>query len=99
MKETAASMEKITYTMVIHKHLYGEETIFSTMYGKLVINPLGKWLVLIRRGNYKSAAGYSRWSYEPVSYLWPDADHGSDYSDNETFDEGRKEQDKPDNKG
>ena len=73
-------MYNIPSTMVLHNNLYGEETIFSTMYGKLVINPLGKWLVLIRRGNYKSAAGYSRWSYEPVSYLWPDIYPDSDYS-------------------
>ena len=43
--------------------------------------------------------GYNRWSYEPVSYLWPDADTGRDYSENKPVDEGRKEQDKPDNKG
>ena len=43
-------MEKIPYTMVIHKHMDGVDTRFSTMAGPLANNNLGKWLGLIRRG-------------------------------------------------
>ena len=40
-------METISYTMVLHKHVDGLDTRFSTMVGLLVINPLGKWLGVI----------------------------------------------------
>ena len=40
MKEPAASMEKIQYTMVLHKHVDGADTMFSTMELQLVDNPL-----------------------------------------------------------
>ena len=41
-------------------------------------NPLLKWLLLIRRGTYQAVAGDIKWTYEPVSYLWPDIEAGSD---------------------
>ena len=96
MKETAASMENITYTMVIHKNLYGEETIFSTMSGPLVNNPPRKWLVVIRRGTYQAAAEDIRWAYEPVAYFCPDVEPVSDSSDDLSNGELSKDMERPD---
>ena len=59
-------MEKIPFTMIFHKHVDGSDTIFSTMSGTLVKNPLGKLLVVIRIMSYQVASGDSRCSYEPV---------------------------------
>ena len=49
--ESADRMENIPFTMVIHKHVYGADTIFSTMVGPLENNPLDKWIGVIRRGS------------------------------------------------
>ena len=69
VKESADSMEKIPYKMVLHKHIDREDTRFYTMSGTLANNPLGKRLGVIRRCTYKEYAKDRRWSYEPVSYL------------------------------
>ena len=58
VKESAASMEKIPSTMVIHKHVDGSDTIFFTMAGPLAKNPLEKWPGVIRRGTYQAASKY-----------------------------------------
>ena len=58
----------------------------------LVNNTLEKWIVVIKRGSYQAAAEYSRWSYEPVSGLWPDIDPDSEYSIDGSSDEGSKDQ-------
>ena len=41
VKESTARMKNIPSTMVIHKHIDGGETIFSTMAGPVANNPLG----------------------------------------------------------
>ena len=56
MKESAARMEKILSAMVIHKHVDGEDTIFATIPGPFMNNPLEKWLGLIIIGTYQSSA-------------------------------------------
>ena len=66
--------------MVIHKNLYGEGKIFSTMSIPLANNNMGKYPGLIKRGIYQEDAGYRRQSYEPVSYLWIYIDPRSDSS-------------------
>ena len=70
--------------MVIHKHVDGVDTLFSTMSGPLVNNPLGKWFGVIIRGTYRAASEDSRWSYQPVSDLWSDIKPGSDASADES---------------
>ena len=77
--------------MVIHKHADGVKTIFSTMEGPLVKNPMEKWLGVIRRGSYQAVSGDIRCPYEPVYDLWPDIEHDSEYSDDESSDEGIKD--------
>ena len=67
-------MEKLPSTMVIHKHVDGVDTIFTTMSGPLVNKPLVKRLGVIRRGTYQAVAEDSRWAYEPVTYFCPDVD-------------------------
>ena len=69
------------YTMVIHKHVYGSCTRFTTMSGPLVINTLVKLIGVIRICTYQENAGESRWAYEPVLDLWSDSDPGSDSID------------------
>ena len=60
VKEHTAWMEKIPSTMVLHKHVYGTETIFTTMAGPLEKITSGKWLGVIRRGIYEAASEDSR---------------------------------------
>ena len=42
MKGPESMMENIPSTMLLDKHVDGEDTIFSTMSGPLVNNPLEK---------------------------------------------------------
>ena len=90
LKELAARMENIPSTVVLHKHVYGAYTIFSTMEGPLANSHLGKWLGVIRRGTYQAASEDSRWVYEPVSDLWPYIDPASNSSDGGSSNEGIK---------
>ena len=89
-------MEKIPSIMVIHKHVDGKETIFTTMSGLFPNNTLVKWLGVIRRGTYKSSSEDSRWAYAPVSDLWPEIEPNSDSRDDGASDEGGKYQENPD---
>ena len=89
-------MEKIPSIMVLHKHVEESDTRFATMAVPLANNPLGKWLVVIRIGTYRSAFEDIRWGYEPVSDLWPNIEIDIDSSDYGYSDEGRKDQDNPD---
>ena len=57
MKESAAKMEKIPSTIVLHKHIYGLDTIFATISVPFVNNTLRKWIDVIRRGIYQVATG------------------------------------------
>ena len=78
--------------MVLHKHVYGADTRFFTIAGPLVNNNMGKCVGLIIRGTHQAASEDSRWSYEPVSDLWPDVEPDSDSSDDGSSDEGSKNQ-------
>ena len=49
VKESAASMENIPSTVVLHKHVYVADTIFPTMSVPLFNNLLGKLIGVIRR--------------------------------------------------
>ena len=84
-------MEKIPPTMVLHKHVYGSNIIFSTISVPLV-KTMEKWIVVIRRGAYQVAVGDRKWKYEPVSYLWPGVEPYSDSSDDLSGDEVSKYQ-------
>ena len=77
VKESAARMENIPSTMVLHKHVDGSDTTFLTMSGPLVNNPMEKWLGVIRKGSYQAAAKDRRWAYDKVSELYPDIDPDS----------------------
>ena len=92
MKESAARMENIPSTILLHKHVDGEYTIFSTMTRPLANNPLEKCLGSNRRGTYQSAYEVIRCVYEQVSGLWPDIEPDSDSSDGGSRNEGRKYQ-------
>ena len=94
-KESAPRTEKIPSNMVIHNHVDGEDTIFSTMLGTLVKNHLGKWLGVIIRGTCQSASEDIRWAYELVSDLCPYIEPNSDSIDDGSSDEGSKYQDNP----
>ena len=85
-------MENIPFTIVLHKHVDGSHTRFTTMAGPLANNPLGKGLGVIRRGTYQAASEDITWEYERVSDLWPDIDPDSDSSADGSSDEGRKYQ-------
>ena len=79
-------MEKIPSPMVLHNHVNGAETRFSTMAGPLAKNPFEKWLGVIIRGTYQSASKDSRWAYEPLSDLWLDIEPASESSNDGSCD-------------
>ena len=81
VKDSASRMEKIPSTMVLHKHVGGEDNRFSTMSGPLVNNPLVKFIRGIIRGTYQETSEDIRWAYEPVSNFWPDIEPDSESSD------------------
>ena len=81
-------MEKIPSIMVLHKHVEGSDTIFSTMSVSLINNPLVKWIGVIRRGTYQAASEDIRWAYEPASYLCPYIESDSYSRNNGSIDEG-----------
>ena len=83
-------MEKIPTTIVIHKHVDGAYTRFSTMEGPLTNNPLGKWFAVFRRGTYQAASEDTMWTYKTVSDLWPDVDPDNDYINYGSSDEVEK---------
>ena len=62
VKEPMTTMEHIISAMVFHKNAVGADNIFANMSGPLVNNPLGKCLVLIRKGTWQAAAEDSRWA-------------------------------------
>ena len=96
VKESSARMENIPPNMVFHNHIYRADTIFSTMTGPLVNNPLEKWFGAIIRGTYQAASEDIRWEYEPVSGLCPDIDPNGYSSDDGSSDKLNKDQDNPD---
>ena len=57
--------------------------------------PSGTSHRVIRTGTYKAAARDSRWVYELVSDLWPDAELYSEYSGDESGEEGGTDQENP----
>ena len=63
VKESAARLEYIPSTMVLHKHLDGTDTVFFTMSAPLVKENLGEWLRVIRRGTHQAASEDIRWAY------------------------------------
>ena len=67
--------------MVLHKHVDGAHTIFETMAGPLVNNPLGKFLGVIIIDSYQAEAEDRIWTYETVSNLCPDIEPASGSSD------------------
>ena len=76
--------------MVLHKNVDEADTRFTTMKGPLANNPLVKWLGSVRRGTYQASYEDIRWSYKPVSDLWPDMDPDSDSSVGGSSNEGSK---------
>ena len=82
--------------MVLHKHVRGVDTIFSTMEGPLVTNPLEKYLGVTRRGTYQVGVKYIRWEYEQVSDLWTYVDIFSDPRGCGSSDERGKDKDNMD---
>ena len=80
MKESEARMEEIPPTMVLHKHVDGADTTFTTMSGPLLNSPPVKWIGLIIKGSYQVVSEDRRWVYEPVPDLWTDIEPDDNYS-------------------
>ena len=95
MKESSARMENRLSTVVLHNHIDGEDTRFSTMEVPLEKNTLVKWLEVIRRGAYQAVSEDIRWAYETVSDLWTYINPDSDSSKDRSNDEGIKYQYNP----
>ena len=63
-------MENIPSTMVLNKHVDGEDTRVCTISVLLVNSSLEKCLGVIRRDSYQAENEDIRWTYETVSELW-----------------------------
>ena len=55
VKESISRMDKIPSTMVLHKYVDGEDSIFAIMSGQLVNNSLGRFIGLIIRCAYQAS--------------------------------------------
>ena len=78
VKESAARMERIPSTLVIHKRLDGADTRMASMRHPLVNNPVQKWLGAINSGAYKPAAITEAHAFVKVEDMWSDPIDESD---------------------
>ena len=92
-------MEKIPSTMVIYKNVVKADTIFATMSGPSLNNPLGKRIGLIIGSPYQDYPGDIMWVYEPMPNVRPDADPVSDFNFNKSGEELSTHQDNPEDQG
>jgi hypothetical protein len=72
VKESAARMERIPSTLVIHKRPDGVDTRMVSMRHPLVNNPVQKWLGAIDSGAYQPAAITEAHSFVKVEDMWSD---------------------------
>ena len=105
MKQSAARMEKIPSTLILHKHADGADTRFASFRSPLAPNPLEKWLGVLDRGAYRKAEGNPNWAFEPLASMWSDEiededdDDNSDDDDNHDDDNNDNDNDNPDTVG
>ena len=78
VKESAARMERIPSTLVIHKRPDGADTRMASMRHPLVNNPVQKWLGAIDSGAYRPAAPTENHAFVKIEDMWSDPIDESD---------------------
>jgi hypothetical protein len=72
VKESAARMERIPSTLVVHKRPDGADTRMASMRHPLVNNPVQKWLGAIDSGVYQPAAPTNNHAFVKIEDMWSD---------------------------
>ena len=72
VKESAARMERIPSTLVVHKQPDGADTCMASMRHPLVNNPVQKWLGAIDSGAYQPAAPTDNHAFVKIEDMWSD---------------------------
>jgi hypothetical protein len=72
VKESAARMERIPSTLVVHKRPDGADTRMASMRHPLVNNPVQKWLGAIDSGAYQPAAPTDNHAFVKIEDMWSD---------------------------
>lgn len=87
LKESAARMERVPSTVVIHKTTDGMDTRLATIHRPLVTNPLENTLGPSQFGTYKQAPANQAYAYERIEDIWGEQDLITNNSDSESSDE------------
>ena len=93
IKESAARMEKLPSTMVIHHQVDGPDSRFATLEYPFVPNPLEKHLRIHKHGTYEKTGQEQPFAYDRVADMWheevdnnDDEDFIADLNDNDDDD-------------
>ena len=87
LKESAARMEKIPSTLVLHKRTDGVDTRLASIRSPLAPSPLERWLGVLDCGAYRQAEGNPNWAFVKLDSMWSDEVVASDSSDDEEQDD------------
>ena len=68
-KESATRLEKIPFTLILHKRANGDNTSFASDSG-CSRNPLENWLGIINRDAHKHAPHKETWPFERLQNIW-----------------------------
>ena len=71
-KESAARMERIPSTLILHKRADGADSRFSDMHARMSKAPLEQWLGVLRHGAYHKAPNDADWAFDRLDSMWSD---------------------------
>ena len=89
LKESAARMERIPSTVVIHKTTDGMDTRTATIHRPMVSNPLENTLGPAQFGTYRQAPAHQAYAFDRIEDIWGENDLDLDdrESDSESSDD------------
>jgi hypothetical protein len=93
VKESAARMEKIPSTLILHKRPDGADTRFASLRRPLADSPLvQQWLGAVDNGEYQQAPALHNFAFDKIEDLW---DEPVDDSDDDSEVEEEEENNRP----
>ena len=81
MKESAARMEKIPSTIIVHKRADGPDTRLASLQSPMSPHPLENWLGVCNPGTYKAAEPHQDYAFVKIEDMWSDEELKEDNSD------------------
>jgi hypothetical protein len=87
MKESAARMEKIPSTLILHKRPDGADTRFASLLRPLTDSPLQNWIGAIEYGEYRQAPALNNFAFNKIKDLWDEPLDDSDKSEEDVPEE------------